>query len=411
MARLEALVAATRQRRPPSRASLVREHLIEAVRPVRSLLLAIAKLPWQATGDHPAIQALATSRDLYTRGARTLPESSAAPGLGPVWSATIAGGDRERAFRALEVATLFALRRSVRNGSVWIQHSLTFRGRERLFIPAERWQADGKRHYARLSLPVTPAHFLTPLLARVRAGVNAVAQAARSGVLCVDDELHLAALPADDEDPEVTKLHANLDHRIGEVQLPEVILAVDAQVRYSWITLGREPHSADELLMAYAGILAHGTSLTAAECARMMPQLSATSIRQPMRWAGDERRLGMACQAVLEFMQGHAIATTWGRSDLASSDMMSMETTKRVWPGSTRAATRRPSASTPMSATGGASSTRSRSCSMSGRQAWPSKGSCGKSAWRRRSWLSTRTATPTSRWRWPASWGSICARG
>jgi len=30
----------------------------------------------------------------------------------------------------------------------------------------------------------------------------------------------------------VTKLRAALDHRIGEVQLPEVILAVDAQVRF-----------------------------------------------------------------------------------------------------------------------------------------------------------------------------------
>lgn len=50
-----------------------------------------------------------------------------------------------------------------------------------------------------------------------------------------------------------------------------------------------------------------------------------------MRWARDERRLSQACQAVLEFMQRHPIATTWGRSDLASSDMMSMETTKRVW--------------------------------------------------------------------------------
>jgi TnpA family transposase len=63
----------------------------------------------------------------------------------------------------------------------------------------------------------------------------------------------------------------------------------------------------------------------------MIPQLSATSIRQAMRWAGDERRLAQACQAVLEFMQRHPIATTWGRSELASSDMMSMETTKRVW--------------------------------------------------------------------------------
>ena len=30
-----------------------------------------------------------------------------------------------------------------------------------------------------------------------------------------------------------------------------------------------------------------------------------------MRWAGDERRLGQACQAVLEFMQRHAIAASW----------------------------------------------------------------------------------------------------
>ena len=76
-------------------------------------------------------------------------------------------------------------------------------------------------------------------------------------------------------------LRFRLDQRIGEVQLPEVILAVDAEVRFSWIMLGREPRSGEELLMAYAGILAPGTSLTATECgARMIPQLSATSIRR-----------------------------------------------------------------------------------------------------------------------------------
>jgi hypothetical protein len=96
------------------------------------------------------------------------------------------------------------------------------------------------------------------LLAKVRAGVDAVAAAARSGVLRVDDELHLSVLPAEDEDPEVIKLRTKLDLRIGEVQLPEVILAVDAQVRFSWIMLGREPRSTEELLMVYAGIMAHG---------------------------------------------------------------------------------------------------------------------------------------------------------
>ncbi|WP_395994552.1 Tn3-like element IS1071 family transposase (plasmid) [Enterobacter asburiae] len=330
-ARLEALVIETQKRKPPSRASLVREGLIDGIRPVRSLLVAIAKLPWQATGEHPAIEYLAKLQALYLKGSRKLPVEVVAPSLGMIWQVSISSPDRERAFQALEVATLFALRRAVRNGSVWIEHSLSFRGRARLFFTDERWQAESKKHYARLSLPSKAATFLKPLLARVTAGVDAVAAAARSGVLRVDDELHLSPLPAEDEDPEVTKLRAALDHRIGEVQLPEVILAVDAQVRFSWIMLGREPRSTDELLMVYAGIMAHGTSLTAVECARMIPQLSATSIRQAMRWARDERRLSQACQAVLEFMQRHPIAATWGRSDLASSDMMSMETTKRVW--------------------------------------------------------------------------------
>ena len=330
-ARLEALITETQKRKPPSRASLVREGLIDGIRPVRSLLVAIAKLPWQATGEHPAIEYLAKLQALYLKGSRKLPVEVVAPSLGMIWQVSISSPDRERAFQALEVATLFALRRAVRNGSVWIEHSLSFRGRARLFFTDERWQAESKKHYARLSLPSKAATFLKPLLARVTAGVDAVAAAARSGVLRVDDELHLSPLPAEDEDPEVTKLRAALDHRIGEVQLPEVILAVDAQVRFSWIMLGREPRSTDELLMVYAGFMAHGTSLTAVECARMIPQLSATSIRQAMRWARDERRLSQACQAVLEFMQRHPIAATWGRSDLASSDMMSMETTKRVW--------------------------------------------------------------------------------
>ncbi|ABM96848.1 putative TnpA family transposase (plasmid) [Methylibium petroleiphilum PM1] len=329
--RLLELVAARRAQRTPSRASGIRRQLIAAIAPVRSLLVAAGSLSWTATGEHPALQALDILRAQYAAGDKTLPVDVTAARLGAAWRQDIADTDRERAFRALEVATLFALRRGLRNGSIWIEHSLSFRGRERLFIPDERWEVEARRHYARLQMPAKAANYLAPLLERVRAGVDAVATAVRTGALRVDDELHLAPLAADDEDPEVSRLRSRLDQRIGEVQLPEVILAVDAQVRFSWIMLAREPRSGQELLMVYAGILAHGTSLTAAECARMIPQLSATSIRQAMRWAGDERRLALACQAVLEHMQRQPIAATWGRADLASSDMMSLETSRRVW--------------------------------------------------------------------------------
>jgi TnpA family transposase len=63
----------------------------------------------------------------------------------------------------------------------------------------------------------------------------------------------------------------------------------------------------------------------------MIPQLSPAAVRAAMKWAGDERRLAEACSAILAFMHRHPISATWGRSDLASSDMMSLETHQRVF--------------------------------------------------------------------------------
>jgi hypothetical protein len=57
--------------------------------------------------------------------------------LSRVWRKAPGGEDRERAFAAAEVATLLDLHRALRNGIVWIEHSLAFRSRETLFIPQQ----------------------------------------------------------------------------------------------------------------------------------------------------------------------------------------------------------------------------------------------------------------------------------
>jgi TnpA family transposase len=328
--RLRSLLQVHRDQTSRSRAQLVRERLMQAAGPARALMRALVQLPWRADSTQSLLEVMCLLREQYERDDRTLPVDCEVA-LGRVWRISLAGEDRERAFVAAEVGTLLNLRRALRNGTVWIDHSLAFRSRETLFISSAQWQQSRRAHYRRLSLPNDPAAFLEPLAERAQAGVQAVAVAAQTGILRVDDELHLTPLEALEEDPKLTKLRAALDKRVGEAQLPEVILAVDAEVRFSWIMLGREPRSSRELLMVYAGILAHGTSLSAAETARMIPQLTAAAVRQAMKWASDERRLAEACRAVLSFMHRHPICTTWGRSDLASSDMMSLETHRRVF--------------------------------------------------------------------------------
>ena len=43
----------------------IRQRLIDAIAPVRSLLVAVSGLPWQATGEHPVLDALGTLRVQY----------------------------------------------------------------------------------------------------------------------------------------------------------------------------------------------------------------------------------------------------------------------------------------------------------------------------------------------------------
>jgi hypothetical protein len=52
---LTALLEAHRARRPRSRAEIVRDRLIEGVRPVRSLLKALGRLPWRSSAGHPVV--------------------------------------------------------------------------------------------------------------------------------------------------------------------------------------------------------------------------------------------------------------------------------------------------------------------------------------------------------------------
>jgi hypothetical protein len=86
----------------------------------------------------------------------------------------------------------------VRNGTVWIDHSLAFLSRERLFIPPERWAKERNSYYQRLSLPKWVDSYLEPLIERAQPGVEAVAKAVEGGELRVDDELNLTPLAAEE---------------------------------------------------------------------------------------------------------------------------------------------------------------------------------------------------------------------
>jgi TnpA family transposase len=316
--------------RTPSRRSLVRARLLAKRGQARAMLARLVRLPFEAQTEHPVITALEVLRGLYGRRAYTLPERVTIR-LGRVWRDAIDGYDRYKAMLAFEWATLFALRVALRNGSVFIEHSFAFRSQAMLLIPPDEWKAKRNHFYGHLKLPQDPKEFLEPLIEHLDQGLIVLRDATNRGDIRIDSAVHLDPLSVQTPNPAVEALRRAIFSARPDGQLPEIILEVDSTTRFSWLLLGREPGSRAELLMVYAAVLAHGTSLTAADIARMVPELASAAIRQMMNRIADERKLRQAADVVLEFMHRHQIAAHWGRADLASSDMMSLETARTVW--------------------------------------------------------------------------------
>jgi TnpA family transposase len=315
----------------PSRAAAIRGQLSEHARQVRPLLKTLVGLAFEGEGDTPLLLALSRLRALYASRSRQLPDDIDVS-FAAQWAELIDGIDRQRALRAFEAMTLLALRKALRHGAVWVAHSLAYRRRKALLISEADWETQRRRWSTRLGIPMQAASYTPQLLTNLEAGLVSLAEAVEAGEVRVDDQgVHLKALEAEEVPPDLESTKQALCKEVGVVQLPALLMAIDAETRFSWRLLGRVPTTAQELRTAYAALLAQGTELDAASVALMLPALSAEAIAEAMRLFEDDTVLRDANALVLEFLHRHAVVRAWGEGTFASADAMSLEASRHLW--------------------------------------------------------------------------------
>src|SRR5438477_7310953 len=85
-----------------------------------------------------------------------------------------------------------ALKRALRNRSISVDHSLSYRAPEDKLIPLKLWQRDQGRFIRDLNLPASSEKYLQRLEAGLTAGLAALAEAVEAGAVAIDgDELRL----------------------------------------------------------------------------------------------------------------------------------------------------------------------------------------------------------------------------
>jgi len=283
------------------------------------------------SGHHPLATAFMVLDSVAASQSATLPTGAIQP-FGVTWKCLIEQEDRTAALGCYRAATMLALKRALRNGSVSVGHSIAYRQREERLIPHNLWERDRARFVRDLGLPRSCETFLRHLEAALSAGLEAVAEAVADGAMTIDKNMIVLpkAKPAP-ENPRLDQVRRALARAIGETQLPAVLIEIDGLTRFSWILLGRPPRSEHELVTLYASIIALGAGLSAADLVRMVPSLGADSVGLMMLRLQIEMRLRAASDAVLAFLRGHPIAELWGGGLFASADMMSIEATRYLW--------------------------------------------------------------------------------
>ena len=315
-----------------TRTAAIRKDLSGQGAIVRPLLKQLMEVQLELPTGHPLATALPALRSVYANGDRVLPEGTNNP-FAQVWAPLIdSAATREAALGAYEAATLMMLKRSLRNGSASTRQSLSHRAPDDVLVPAAMWQRERGRLIREMGLPVSREAYLSGLQETLRQSLQSLAQAVTDGAIFVENErLRIPRLPAEAEPAEVKALRGEIFAAIGSTQLPDVLVQLDSEVRFSWILLGRSPHNERELYTLYCALLALGSDLSAAEVARMVDGVPADSIGWFMRKLEEDGRLRQASDAVVTYLRGHRIARHWGEGLLASSDMMSLEATRHLW--------------------------------------------------------------------------------
>jgi TnpA family transposase len=317
---------------PASHAANVRETLTDDHHRIRNLLGPLRELGFVGREAEPSLRQFELIGTLHDSGATELPPDSDVR-VSAAWRELIKGDDRVHALRALEASAITGLRKALRRGSVWINHSLSFRERDQLLIPPAQWEGDRDRYLSSLGLPGTAEPFLERLTEHLKAGLAALEEAREAGRVTIgtDGVLHLSAIEALPTDGIPKRTRDLIFKEIGTVQFADMIMEMDDHSRFGEVLRSRKARDANELVSLYAALISHGTEMDAKNVAAMIPQLDPTHISTAMRLLEMPGRLPRASDRVVEFQRTHPITELWGTGRQASSDSMSLDTSRHLF--------------------------------------------------------------------------------
>ncbi len=272
----------------------------------------------------PLLDAISVLRRLNAEGKRKLPENTSLVFVPPKWNSYVLDDTGQIVRRYYELCVLWELRRALRAGNLWLEHSRRYANPEGYLIPQQQWLSIRQEVCQLLQVPEAGEQRLQQLAVELEAQLTRLDQGLKGNKLLRIEAGKLVVSPLSAEElPESSKaLQQLIRERLPQIDLTDLFIEVDGLTGFSQhleYVGGPTTRTQESQIYLYAAILAQACNLGLSAMAQIA-NLSHPRLLWYTNWYLREDTLRAANTAIVNFQYHQLLSQYWGGGTLSSSD-------------------------------------------------------------------------------------------
>ena len=277
-----------------------------------------------ATPDDPLLVAVKALRDLYGSGARLLPDGSPTEFVPDRWWPHVQndGGELDR--YGWETCVLIELRSALRGANAWTNNSRRYQDPAKHLLDDLEWERLRPEYPTETGISLDAGEALSRLGRQIEADLAALDEALEDGtnVRIEQERLVVTPLPAQDEDPALDQVRADIATMLPTVDLVDLLVEVNSwcgfldELTHAGNAINR---TIDHTARLMAAVVANGCNFGTEAMARV-GGFTSKDLAWTQRWYLRTDTLRAGNDRIVNHQIAHPIASLWSTGTLSSSD-------------------------------------------------------------------------------------------
>jgi len=275
------------------------------------------------------LKAVDLLNELHRKNERKLPGNVSVSFLSSTLKPVINSQDGKTNRRIWECGVYYKLRDELKNGNVNARNSKRFRSIKSFYSSNKKWNSVKDDFFRRAGMPENPKDAVEFLKARLNSAYDRYFELAPDNTFArvSNGKWNLSAesstLLTTEEEAKLNAFSEWLEKRMRTIRLPDLLLEVNNDLNFTdpfIIPADNENKYVDDICGIIATIMAHGCNIGVFTMAKLVQNVSYSTIRRITDWQLTEDALRTSLSWIVNAISKLAITENWGSGETSSSD-------------------------------------------------------------------------------------------